>query len=512
MLTSRIVSAAKTIHTPVSRSFATVAPRNVENYNDSKWKKYVELKPNQKVVMIGFGAIGQGVLAMLFRHIKMTPQQLVILSNEFTDKQRQLAASYGAQLVEYKLTKDDYLAPLQQHIKNDDFLINLSVDVSSLALMEHCQKVGALYLDTCNEPWAGGYSDPTQSASARSNYAFRESVLDFKKKHPKNGATALITHGANPGLVSHFVKQGILDIARDTNMNIGKAPTSGQDWAMLANQVGVKSIHVSERDTQASSITKSLDEFVNTWSIEGYVEEGKQPAELGWGTHEKEFPADGVRHDNGCQAAIFLDRPGALTKVRSWNPICGPFHSLLITHTEAISISDYFTQLDSNGKVAYRPTCHFAYHAAPDAHQSMMEVAGMEWKKHGKERIMVDDIVSGTDSLGVLLMGHKKNAYWLGSMLSIEQARSLVPNNNATSLQVCVGVLTGVIHALKNPRLGIVEPEEIDHKPILEVGVPYLGNFVGKYTDWKPTDNRGVLFKEDVDYSDAWQFKNFRVM
>jgi homospermidine synthase len=47
--------------------------------------------------------------------------------------------------------------------------------------------------------------------------------------------------------------------------------------------LNVKSIHIAEKDTQESRVIKKDDEFVNTWSIEGYAEEGKQPAELGWG-------------------------------------------------------------------------------------------------------------------------------------------------------------------------------------------------------------------------------------
>jgi homospermidine synthase len=52
-------------------------------------------------------------------------------------------------------------------------------------------------------------------------------------------------------------------------------------------------IHIAERDTQVSAIPKEPGEFVNTWSIDGFVGEGAQPAELGWGTHERHFPPDG---------------------------------------------------------------------------------------------------------------------------------------------------------------------------------------------------------------------------
>ena len=56
-------------------------------------------------------------------------------------------------------------------------------------------------------------------------------------------------------------------------------------------ELGVKVIHIAERDTQTTSVPKRVDEFVNTWSVEGFAGEGTQPAELGWGSHERHFPS-----------------------------------------------------------------------------------------------------------------------------------------------------------------------------------------------------------------------------
>ena len=77
--------------------------------------------------------------------------------------------------------------------------------------------------------------------------------------------------------------------------------------------------------------------------MDGFVGEGCQPAELGWGSHEKNFPRDGKRHDFGRGSAIYLMQPGAATRVRTWTPKAGHFHGFLITHGEAISIADYLT-------------------------------------------------------------------------------------------------------------------------------------------------------------------------
>jgi homospermidine synthase len=155
--------------------------------------------------------------------------------------------------------------------------------------------------------------------------------------------------------------------------------------------------------------------------VEGFVGEGCQPAELGWGSHEKHFPADGRRHPTGCKAAIYLCRPGASTRVRTWTPLAGPIHGFLITHSESISLADYLTIGDGDGPV-YRPTVHYAYHPSDDTVQSVHELAGRNWQMQASHRLVKDEIVSGVDELGVLLMGHEKGAYWYGSRLSIEEA------------------------------------------------------------------------------------------
>ena len=104
-----------------------------------------------------------------------------------------------------------------------------------------------MYLDTCIEPWPGGYTDPNLSPSLRSNYALREAALTLRKKLGA-GPTAVLTHGANPGLVSHFVKQALLNIAKDTGVDAGN-PKAREEWAALGHKLGVKVMHVAERDT-----------------------------------------------------------------------------------------------------------------------------------------------------------------------------------------------------------------------------------------------------------------------
>jgi homospermidine synthase len=459
-----------------------------------------------KIVMVGCGSIGQGVMPLILRHIGITADRITVVTAD--ERGEKVAAEYGVKFIKQPLTKENFRGVLAPLLTRGDFLVNLSVDVSSVALVELCNELGALYLDTCIEPWPGGYTDPNLSPSLRSNYALRESALALRKKLGK-GPTAVLTHGANPGLVSHFVKQALLNIAKDTNVDAGN-PKTRAEWAALAHKLSIKVIHVAERDTQVTPNPKKPGEFVNTWSIDGFVSEGMQPAELGWGAHEKQLPPNGRRHEFGCDSAIYLLQPGASTRVRTWTPLAGHFHGFLITHGESISISDYYT-VKNGEQVAYRPTVHYAYHPCDYAVISVHEFAGRNWRLQPKQRLIVNEITDGIDELGMLLAGHAKNAYWFGSQLSIHEARKLCPHNNATSLQVTVAVLSGMIWAMENPNQGIVEPEEMDYKRNLEICMPYLGTVTGAYTDWNPLFDRGRLFEEDIDKSDPWQFKNVKV-
>jgi homospermidine synthase len=460
-----------------------------------------------RLVIVGFGSIGQGVLPLLLRHLEIAADRITIITAE--PRGHDVAAEYGIRFIETALTRSNYRALLEPQLRKDDLLLNVSVDVSSVALIELCQQQGALYLDTCIEPWPGGYTDPNLPPSARSNYALRESALALRARYPR-GPTAVLTHGANPGLVSHFVKQALIDLARNAGLQ-DAVPVTRTEWAHLAETLGVKAIHIAERDTQVSTMPKEPGEFVNTWSIDGFVSEGSQPAELGWGTHERHFPLDGRRHDFGSGVAIYLLRPGAVTRVRSWTPLEGSYHGFLITHGESISIADYLTVRDGDA-VRHRPTCHYAYHPCDDAVLSLHEFAGKNFQLQSCKRLMMEEIAEGIDELGVLLMGQANGVYWFGSRLSIAEARRGAPHNNATSLQVTAAVLGGMIWAIERPRQGIVEPEEMDFERVLQIARPYLGDVVGVYGDWSPLDGRERLFPEDLDRDDPWQFKNIRVV
>ncbi len=463
------------------------------------------------MVMIGFGSIGRGTLPLIERHFAYDKSRFVVIGPD--DADRKLLDDRGIRFIHLAITRENYREVLTQYLTagaGQGFCVNLSVDTSSLDLMQHCRAIGALYIDTVVEPWPGFYFDKSLGPESRSNYALRETVLAARRASP-GGVTAVSCCGANPGMVSWLVKQALVNLARDLG-DKAPEPKSRTHWGELAQRLGVKGVHIAERDTQRAKSPKPRNVFVNTWSVEGFLSEGMQPAELGWGTHEKWAPENAGFHKQGCGAAIYLNQPGANTRVRSWTPTALGQYGFLVTHNESISIADYFTLRDANGVAAYRPTCHYAYHPCDDAVLSLHEMFGRAGVMQNEHHILGEaEIADGIDELGVLLYGHARNAYWFGSQLSVEETRRLAPYQNATGLQVTSAVLAGMVWALENPTVGIVEADEMDFRRCLEIQTPYLGPVIGAYTDWTPLSDRPGLFPEDIDASDPWQFRNVLV-
>jgi homospermidine synthase len=465
------------------------------------------------LVMIGFGSIGRGVLPLLDRHIVFDTERAVVLDPD--DTHRALVEEYGMTFRHDSVTPDNYrslLTPMLTEGSGQGFCINLSVDTSSLDIMRLCRELDVLYIDTVVEPWPGFYYDPDTDNATRTNQALRTPVVEERRRSP-GGTTAVSCCGANPGMVSWFVKEALVELAGRLGVDSPvPAPGDRTAWAAYMQQVGVTGIHVAERDTQRTKHPKPVDDFWNTWSVEGFISEGLQPAELGWGTHERWMPDNARTHDDPDAPGIFLEQPGADTRVRTWCPSHGAQFGFLVTHNEALSISDFFTVRDDDGSVAYRPTCHYAYHPCNDAVLSFHELFGSACRWPSTYHVLhEDEIVDGRDELGVLLYGHAGNAFWYGSQLTIEEARILAPHQNATGLQVTSAVLAGVVWALEHPEAGIVETDDMDHVRCLEVQRPYLGNLAGFSTDWTPLTDRPGLFAEDIDPDDPWQFRNVLV-
>jgi homospermidine synthase len=479
-------------------------------------------KSDKRILLLGFGSVAQCTLPILLKLMKVSPKRVTVM--DFEDK-RALLKPYiakGVKWVRARVTKQNLSSLLGRHLKAGDVLIDLAWNIDALVLLQWCHDRGVLYVNTSTEVWDPYAGAANKTPQERTLYWRHMNVRRLMAKWDRPGPTAVLEHGANPGLISHFTKHGLLDIAKhllaERKVKGRKAETirqlaRDQVFNRLAMELGVRVIHVSERDTQISDKPKQVDEFVNTWSVEGFREEGITTAELGWGTHEKELPLLAYQHKSGPKNQICLARMGMNTWVRTWVPdYC--IRGMVVRHGEAFTISDKLT-VWKNGRALYRPTVHYAYNPSDAAIISLQELRGRDYRLQPKVRIMNDEIIKGADILGALLMGHPYNSWWCGSDLSIEESRRLVPHQNATTMQVAISVVAATMWMVANPERGVLVPDDLPHEFVLKVSKPYLGRFISKHSDWTPLKHYDDAFKgynkPDLDRQDPWQFKNFLV-
>lgn len=406
---------------------------------------------NKSFYFIGFGSIGQALLPALIAK-GVPPSKINLLAADLDGLE--IAKEFGLEIKLNPLYKENFKETLSSvfDIKKGDVVVNLSVNVSSIDLLTYCQEKEWLYIDTSFEDW-DDYSD-------KSNQEFRDKLHNL---NPNKSTTAVVCHGANPGLISHLAVEGLRSLAKLKNIS------DFDSYGELAYKLGIKVIQIAENDTQISDEILDSNTFYNTWSVDGLVAELLQKAEIGVGAHES------------LSQKNTLDSIGANTLIKSWTPSAQDSIAYLIAHPEAASISEYLTFNN------YKPTVYYAYNPSPHTKKSIDK-----WKDSGytppiSKKVLKKELTSGTDDLGVLFV-YEGGAYWYGSALNLADARGIAgfDHNGATSLQVVAGLLGALEWMLLNQNAGIVEPEQLDSDLVLLIARPYLGNVYGIESLWKP--------------------------
>ena len=471
-----------------------------------------------RVIVLGAGSVSQTLVPLMLQEKTVEPKQITIVDMRDNRSRFQSSIAQGVTYVIDELTRSNIKEFLAKYLSKGDFLVDLAWNIDANEIMGWCHDNGVLYLNTSVEMWDPNSDPASRSPQDKSLYARHMKLRKLTDTWGGKGATSIVEHGANPGFVSSLVKKGLVDIATKalSENKAGadvKAALDSENYPALAHALGVKVIHISERDTQVSDKPKEFNEFVNTWSVEGFYEEGMAPAEMGWGTHEKKLPPKAYTHKEGPKNQIGMAQPGAVTWVRSWVPEM-TITGMVIRHGEAFTISDYLTVWDGD-KAVYRPTVHYAYCPTDAAIASMRELEHMNWKITPNQRIMNDEIIKGEDRLGVLLMGHVYKSWWVGSLLSIDDARRLLPGQSATTVQVGSTVFAAVKWAMENPDRGYLVPDDLPWREIVATADKYWGGVVSVQSDFDPVSTRIDPFEGwngiEYDDKDPWQFTNYLI-
>jgi homospermidine synthase len=364
------------------------------------------------------------------------------------------------------------LKPLLTAGGGQGFCVNLSVDTSSVDIMEFCREIGALL----HRHRGRAVAWVSTSTKARSRSAFelcaarnRAGCAPQKARRP----TAVSCCGANPGMVSWFVKQALLNVAGD--LGPFNEPKTREGWG--SSPKARRQGHPYRRARHPARQKPKPIERVRQYLVGRGLRVGRHAAGRARLGHAREMDADERqrKHKTGCQAAIYLTA-ARRQHARALMDADGQGAIRLPGHPQRVDLDRRLLHVRDGGRVVYRPTCHYAYHPPTTPCCRCTRCSAPPARRQPPWHILDEhEIVDGIDELGVLLYGHAKNAYWYGSQLSIEETRAVAPYQNATGLQVTSAVLAGMVWALENPNAGIVEADEMDFRRCLEVQRPISG-------------------------------------
>lgn len=355
--------------------------------------------------------------------------------------------------INIEITKDNYIQVLD-NIRDKNFIVDASYDISTLDMINYCNRNNILYINSAIEYWQNDILNPTPY---QQTLDFRtKALLDLKLEN----TTALVTMGCNPGNVSLWVKLMI--------EYLSEGPV--QDYQKAAQDLDIKTIHISEHDTQVAPI---IDKYVyqNTWSNNprSWIEEANAPVEITLGTHE---------NNKIIGNPTVYEQVGMRSYAFSYTPR-GVFKGMLIRHEENLSIARYLKSADSS----YYPSTYYVYKPTRNCllytKNYDKNISYHDTSINGG--LMTTSITDGRDELGVTVF-LKNKTYWCGSLLDIHEARRQYPKYmhpyiNATNSQVVAGYLIGIFYLLDNRKLGLIFPENIN-LDYMEYGFPLLGDFI----------------------------------
>ncbi len=473
---------------------------------EARVKKFKNAKPlanfTGSFVMIGCGSIGRALLPMLFKLVIFN--KLTIIDR--LDIRKHIKTYIKKPNVSFhriEITKSNYAKVLREYLSPGDMLIDVAYDIGTYELVEFCHTHGVMFTNMSVEEFDRvdvkdrKYQDITL-------YHRNQTIRKLARGWAEPGPTILPDLGENPGMISTFCKKGLYDIACHVIKSSGASAELKAKlrdcikhgyYKHLAYLLGVKTIHITEKDTQITNKPKQPNEYVNTWSVSGFAEECVWAcSEAGWGTHEKKLPKDAYEYPNGERNQIYFKNHGCDKYIRSWQ-LSGPYIGMLVRHGESYSISSRLTlykeelnhprnyvhdplrHKDMQNPI-YRPSVYFVYLPCDGGMASIHEMRAHGYQLGENLRNLYADIVSGMDEIACLFVGDF-GVWWTGTSLDIHETRATIDINkndiNATGMQAAGSMISGIIYAINHPNVGVCYPDDIDWKEHYKIARMFQG-------------------------------------
>jgi homospermidine synthase len=488
------------------------------------------------IYILGQGSIGPSLLYMILKIFIIKQNQITVIDMKPIDQltgiikyvvgaarpNEKLDIEIISKMIEENNYKDIFSQNGKLKLTKNDIVIDCSFDICTLDLFKLCQESGCGFVSSSLESWNyKDINDPYSYTLHSFISELREYVDSLKKNKIELNFNGLIDMGCNPGMVNIWAQLAVDKI----NEHYGNKKHK------TAEELDIRTVHISEYDTQRSVVPKEIDEYCNTWAstCEPFYEEALAPVEMSFGSHEEKPQQKYIVHLDDNDKYISLNRLCSETVAQSYTPGYKNYIGILIRHAENLTIGEALsTYEEKDGKKIrkWSPSVYYVYHPTNETMASVCELKEKNYKYQSKTRLLTKEILDGRDELGLSFFLGNGDIFWIGSLLDVHEARDVYEQRfndkiNATIVQVIGGYLSGIMHVLdknkKGEYSGLLIPDDLPYKQIYERMKPFYGEFVfKKVEDWDSNMNtRSLTFKEfkegGVNKKPEWTLKDFLI-
>jgi len=474
----------------------------------------IKLGKSQKIIFLGCGSVSKCCIYYLNKFIKYKPEQVYIIDKDANTQKFPSVVEivrHGATFLHFEIKRDNLHTLFDQtlKVKKDDIIIDLTTQTCTYHIFQECRMRNILYINTSIED-DDIVTDSVITCPVNNGIFLQHVNLQVIAEKTKDygDTTALIEFGMNPGLISVFIKQGIVNLAKQVikyrkakgkkvNKNMEQY-VKEKNHKKLAKMMGIEVMHCSEIDTQLPKVI-TPGQFINTWSCVGLITEGLEPAEIQIGTHEKIIPFAKSQVNQVIPQLLITKAYGKDLKFESIAPLkinsddsvtFTKFEGRCIHHGEGISLNRYL------GSFKYAPTMHYVYKLNPYTEEMIDNTSPEEMVKilndpsRWKVLNMHEDKIDGYDNIGALFVSRKNPFnetdelfyFWTGSILNTDYTKNVLKDQyfGPTVIQVMAGVLSGVVWMMKHKNRGLCFGEDIDDKFVINMAKKYLGKYYSR--------------------------------
>ena len=466
------------------------------------------IKFDGKIVQFGFGTVGKSFYEKIKKEIKFNENKYyVITANQDEYKAYINLGGMVENFITIEVTKDNYQKVFERYLNEGDLLIDFADTVGTKDICSWCAENNIMYINTGEADWPENWYSILNENLKKSGLKERYHNNKKVNKYP-----IVLQHGNNPGLVSHFVKAGIEYIINKQYKKDKKLKEliANNKFNEVARILGIKMIHVNDIDLQEINDEYKDNTLYNTWCIDSFFFEMLSEATFDIGTHEN------INYENECKLIDYnngfleFNKLAVNKKCRTYYPN-GEFEGFLVPHEETITIAKSLEVKNDKG-VAYRPSVMFIYspcefarkyfnkakvneYPYPDPNKpadcenenGQTIVRGYVYPKNS-EIVYKEKIKSGTEYVGVLIIGENFDPVWVGNRIEMSFLYKNPKESywqTPTITPVAMSALAAVCWMIKNKDKGdIYFPDDInDYKYIIKIAEKYISKTIYRTFD-----------------------------